>query len=68
MFGSRDFSTLKWKFCIEFAVNRHCAHYRTLKIAQWNALSRLRFSTANSLQFTAEIYYEVGISREPNIC
>ena len=38
------------------------------KIAQLNALSRLRFLIANSLQFTAEITFKVWKSRKPNIC
>ena len=36
------FPDFKVEICIEFAVNIRIAHYR--KIAQLNALSRLRFS------------------------
>ena len=42
-------------FALNFAVNLHCA----LSFA---------FFKANSLQFSAEIYYKVVKSREPNIC
>ena len=59
MFGSRDFPTLKCKIALNLQRIR-IAHYRKLKIAQLNALSRLRFS----LQFTVEINFKVGKSRE----
>ena len=45
-YGSRDIPNLKSKFAVNFAL---------LTIVQLNALSRLRFSRANSLHFTAEM-------------
>ena len=63
MFGSRDFPTFKWKFafnfCSEFALL--ITSIVKLKIANLNALFRLRFSFL--FNFTAEIY-----SRKQNIC
>ena len=49
MLDSRDFPTLKCKMALNLQWI-HIAHYRKLKIAQLNAIARLRFS----LQFTAD--------------
>ena len=58
--GFSRYPYFKVEICIEFAVNLHCS--------KLNSQSRLRFSKANALQFTAEIWDKVGISRKAYIC